>query len=76
MPNDDQWNYEILADGKRVIARVYWDGKQVQTDPESYRHFLEQKSYNNIFIQDGLDFLKVLPKIYRSGYMSARRVKT
>lgn len=75
MPETREQETEIVSSGDKVLATVWWDGEEIQAEPSNYLTILKEKHYNKVSFADGLEFLKVLPNIYKSGYLSARRVK-
>lgn len=74
-----QYEYEIMSYGKDTesLGRVWWDGKQIQTDTQSLEVMLKSHPIivdgEPVEWDEGIKFLKGLPKYYRS-YIHARKV--
>ena len=75
MPETRDEEHEIISGGDKVIATVWWDGEEIQSEPPGYLAVLKEKHFNKVSFADGLEFLKVLPDIYNNGYLSAKRVQ-
>ena len=71
---DREHEYDIMSGTDSRMGTVWWDGEKVDSDSERVLSILRKKSYNKTTIHDGVAFLKVLPKILKNGYISARRV--
>jgi len=70
--------YEVIdhADGDSVYGKVWWDGKKVQSDEPSLLKLLKRKAEHtgNASFQDR-EFLEELPQLFKTGYMTAKRVE-
>ncbi len=67
--------YEIVGSSDKVIGKVWWDGKKVDSDsPKLLRSLKDQIVEGYTPQSDGEEFVKRLPKIYKNGYIRARKV--
>jgi hypothetical protein len=72
--------YVILSrsdDPPREIARLWWDGTQVQCDPPRYLARIDRMTIVGVpsDAPDGIAFLETLPLRYRNGYITCHRVR-
>lgn len=65
--------YEVVAhyDNDKVVAKVWWDGKRVQSDNERILQHLVKSAHTD---PNSEDFFKEVRQHLRSGYVSLRRV--
>ena len=84
--------YVVLSqssDPPTEIARLWWDGEQVQCDPPGYLKRIDMmtmvgtvKEVDGKLVpvpqpsaSDGIAFLEVLPQRFRTGYTTCHRVR-
>lgn len=75
--------YEVVDNtgaSKKVLGRAWWNGSEIETDSPSFMQRLKTinislGSTKSVSWEDGIDFLKALPKHYKSGYLMAHKVK-
>ena len=72
--------YVVLSqssDRPREIARLWWDGVQVQCEPPWYLNSIDMLPMvgPQVDASDGIAFLEVLPQRYRNGYITCHRVR-
>ena len=70
--------YELMRYGReeKSLGTAWWDGKKVKASSASLLAMLKDTTIvaeNPLTIKDGVEFLKALPRYYRS-YISARKV--
>ncbi|MCA9534517.1 MAG: hypothetical protein KC593_12590 [Myxococcales bacterium] len=77
------------SDPPREIARLWWDGERVQCEPESYLDRIDMLpmfgtvqevngrlvSVPAATVECGVAFLEELPRRFRNGYTTCRRVR-
>lgn len=68
--------YELIAHYRndQVEATIEWDGSKIKVDNKLVEKQLKQAEVMDKTWQDGIEFLKVLPFYYKSGYVGLRRV--
>ncbi len=66
--------YEIVGTGDKVIGKVWWDGKKVDSDSPRLLKSLKKQNVDGYTLRSGEEFVKRLPKIYKNGYIRARKV--
>lgn len=61
-----------------VLGKVWWDGKQIRSNSWKLLHRLQgviiHEGGETRTYKDGLSFLLALPKHYKSGYLTVRKV--
>jgi len=56
-----------------VLAIVWWDGKSIRSNKDSFLSRLKKEEINGMRFSDGEDFLNVLPYRFSNGYMFCRK---
>lgn len=68
--------YEITRNDKdEVMGRVWWDGKKITADNQSIIHMLKGQVIGGKALDDGIEFLEKLPALFKSGYVTAKRIQ-
>lgn len=69
--------YEIVqTNGNKVIAQVWWDGKKIGCTSTRFLESLKEENIMGVTFDDGEEFVKNLPQLYKNGYMHARKVNS
>ncbi len=73
--------FELVSNSPKpneVLGRVWWDGKIIRADSWKLLHRLQGLIIHDgraaLTYKDGLSFLLALPKHYRNGYVTVRKV--
>ena len=79
MAEKREHEYELMRYGReeKSLGTVWWDGAKVQSSSQSLLAMLKDTRIigeTPLTIKDGVEFLKALPRYYRS-YISARKVQ-
>lgn len=67
--------YELVnhAEGDKVVATFWWDGRYVKSDNpdmlESFKRMMHMK------FRHSESWLQELPRVFRNGYLMARKAK-
>ena len=71
-----EYKYEIVASGDKVLGNVWWDSEKEEIDTDNPRilEYLKGKTYQDITWHDGVQFLQYLGRILKNGYVHAKRV--
>lgn len=74
---EHELEYEIVRNDKNSgpIGRVWWDGKKVGYSTSKVKMLLNNMSIDGKTVSDGPEFLKILQRHWKSGYVSVRKVK-
>jgi hypothetical protein len=69
------YEYEITRHDKdQIVGRVWWDGKKIQSDNKGLLSLLASSCTGGMSIDDGVEFIKRLPELFKSGYVTAKKV--
>ena len=69
-----EMEYEIIGSRDPTLAHVWWDGKKIASDDNGYLASLDARPIGILTVNSGLEYLKKLPQLYRSGYIRVKRV--
>jgi len=64
----------VSGQDESTLALVWWDGKHIRSNKESFLSRLRKEEINGMRFSDGEDFLNVLPYRFSNGYMFCRKV--
>ena len=59
----------INTANNKTMGRIWWDGKAVQAEPSWVKTQINSAMVHGKVQADGMEFMKVLPFHYRSGYL-------
>lgn len=69
--------YEIVKsyDNDKVLATLWWDGKEIQSDNKSFLNELKEDDSIGVSISKGPQWIRRVASKYKNGYLHARKVK-
>jgi hypothetical protein len=68
--------YEILNHEDKVTGSIWWDGKEIQSDHPSLLKDLKAGHYTHVIPEpEGVELLKALPRMFKTGYTRVRKAK-
>jgi len=62
----------VSGQPRKVVATLWWDGKKVQAEPESFLKRADKLAPNGRQSKDGIDFLENLTYGFKNGYLAVR----
>ena len=67
--------YEIVHhyDNDKVVATVWWDGRAIKADDDSFLPKIKNLNIQGTTFSDGPRFLAALPGHFKSGYIGVRK---
>jgi hypothetical protein len=72
---DKDPTWELKDENQAAWGTVWWDGKKIQSDKPTILSLLKEVHHSGKGFEDGLEFLKVAPRYFRSGYVTMQRVQ-
>lgn len=72
---DERPTWEFRDENQALMGRVWWDGKNIKASDKKLIAMLKDIHHSNKDFSDGLEFLKVIPAYFRSGYVTMNKVK-
>lgn len=75
MAKSHEWEIVRYTDKHEVVAKLWFDGRYVQSDNKSLLQDLKDGTFGNDFEHSGEWLDGHLSRIFKSGYMTARKAK-
>lgn len=72
---DTDPTWELRDENQAPWGKVWWDGKEIQSDEPKILKMLKDIHHSGKGFEDGLEFLKVIPRYFRSGYVTMNRIQ-
>ena len=72
---DKNPTWELRDENQAPWGKVWWDGKKIQSDDTKVITLLKEVHHSGKSFKDGLEFLEVAPRYFRSGYVTMNRIQ-
>lgn len=70
---EKKYTWELRDENQSLWGTVWWDGKNIKSDTPQILSMLKKIHHSGKSFEDGLEFLKVIPRYFRSGYVTMNR---
>lgn len=72
---EQEYTWELRDENQALMGKVWWDGKNIKSDTPKILRMLKEIHHSGKGFEDGLEFLMVIPRYFRSGYVTMVRTK-
>ncbi len=70
-----QYEYKIISYSEdKSLGTVWWDGKAIKSSSDKLLRMLKDLPIGGKSFEDGVEFLKILPRLSKTGYLAALKV--